>query len=101
MTLIAFAAVAAMMVGQQGAPLVSQRELPAAAVQRQAPAENGRQAVQPAEQGTVAQQHPPQDAPVITPVRPPDKEAARKNEARGATGKRVVAFWVILPEKPK
>ena len=102
MTLLAFAAVAAIMLGQQPAPLVSQTELPPPVpVQQQAPAESAQQAVQQAPHGLFAQQQQPPETGAAPPVKAAKQEAAGKSETRGAGGKRVVAFWVILPEKSK
>ena len=102
MTLFAFAAAAALLLGQQSAPLVSQTELaPPASVQQPAPVVAAPPpAVQPAPQGQFAQQQQAQEPPA--PVRLPERQApSGRNETRGSGGKRVVAFWVILPDATK
>jgi hypothetical protein len=96
MTLLAFAAVAVIMAGQQSAPLVNQTELPPPpAVQQQAPRDaSPPQAVQPAPQT--------QEKSPVPPVEPAAGQAAPgRNETKGPGGKRVVAFWVILPDSTK
>jgi len=104
MILLAFAAVAVMMLGQQAAPLVSQSELPPpAAVQPPgSPPQADQPPAQQAGQGQFGQQQQPQETGVVPPVKPLDKrETAGKNETKGPGGKRVVAFWVILPDKSR
>ena len=102
MTLLAFTLVAGMMLGQQAAPLVSQTELPPPAVQQQASPRADQPLAQQAGQGQFGQQQQPQETGVVPPVKPLDKrETAGKNEPKGPGGKRVVAFWVILPDKSR
>ncbi len=126
MTMLAFAAIAAIMMGQQPAPLVSQKELPPpAAVQPQAPLapaapQTAPPTVPQAPQGQFAQQQQPpapapqppagpafapQAAPLAAPqvpVRPARaQEAAQRSDNKAGGGKRVIAFWVILPDSNK
>ena len=103
MTWLAFTVVAGMMLGQQPAPLVTQTELPPpAAVQQQAPPQADQPPAQQVPQSQFAPQQQPQETGVVPPVKPSDKErTAGKTETKGPGVKRVVAFWVILPDKSR
>ena len=102
MTLLTLTAAVLIVVGQQRAPLVGQRELAppsaAPAAQQAAPAQPAPQ-VQPPAQVQVTQQQPNNAPPVAeTPPAPrPEAQVAPKSSGL----KRVVAFWVVLPEKSK
>jgi hypothetical protein len=108
MTLVAFAAVATITLLQQPAPLVSQTELlPPPGVQQQAPGATfqspaAQPAPQPGAQGQLVTQQQQATPLAPAPVKPAVVQPIpAKTDNKSGGGKRVVAFWVILPDSNK
>jgi len=101
MTYLAIALLAAFTLGQQAEPLVGQTELPPPGSAKQPAATvgveqpSGQPPAQVAQQEEQKEESPPALPPPVE--RATDPEA--KKDTRQSSGKRVVAFWVLLPGK--